>query len=206
MQLHTEFRRNGMALDIDDLDDLDELGDLGGDETAESGEEGEAGGESGSKKGGSKKTLIMAVVGLLAIGGGGAYFFMGSGDNNATVADGEELEEEAEEEAKSTPYYFSLDPAFVVNFVGKGQARFLQVNIDGITRDSLLKEDITTHLPHIRNNILMLLSNKTYDELMTGEGKEKLRKDVLKEVNNILSDETGNEGIEDIFFTSFVMQ
>ena len=177
-------------------------------EDLEDGEEGAA----PPKK--SRTLLIIIVVAVLVLGGGGggAFFFLkgdaseelAEGEEGADGEDGAEAEEEIEELA--TPYYFSLNPPFVVNFVGKGRAKFLQVNIDGLTRNSTVKEDITTHLPHIRNNVIFLLSSKRYEDLITPEGKEDLRKQVLKEIRDILKKETGNGDVEDIYFTSFVMQ
>ena len=165
------------------------------------------------KKGGNMKMIIMsALFILIGIGaGGGAVFFMVNKPvaEAAPVEDEETVAEAGEEGVEampSTPYYFSLDPAFVVNFAGAGRAKFLQVNIDGLTRNPGTKEDITTHLPHIRNNIVMLLSSKKYSDINTPEGKETLRQEVLKEMNTILETETGSGDIEDVYFTSFVMQ
>ncbi len=156
--------------------------------------------------------LIIAVaVVLLGGAGGGAYFMLGKGDAeaavdaNATVAN-DSSDSEDTSETLGEAYYFSLDPPFIVNFAGTNRARFLQVSIEGLTRDSKVKEDITKHLPQVRNNLVLLLSSKTYDELNTMEGKAGLRKQVLKEIQKILETETGQEGIEDVFFTSFVMQ
>ena len=84
--------------------------------------------------------LIIAVVGVLLLGGGGAgaFFMLNPKEAGEEMAE-EGLVEEEETEAPATPYYFSLNPPFVVNFVGKGKARFLQVNIDGLTRDPSVK-------------------------------------------------------------------
>lgn len=80
------------------------------------------------------------------------------------------------------------------------------MSIEGLTRDATVKEDITKHFPQVRNNLVLLLSSKTYDELSNQEGKAALRKQVLKEIQKVLEAETGKEGVEDVFFTSFVMQ
>ena len=173
--------------------------------------EGAVEGEKGGKK--SKTLLLIIIIAILALagGGGGAYFFL-KGDKAEDMAaeDGEggdaEAAEEEVEEMPATPYYFSLNPPFVVNFVGKGRAKFLQVNIEGLTRNPTVKEDITTHLPQIRNNIVFILSSKRHEDLVTAEGKESLRKQLLDEMRNILIKETGNGDIEDIYFTSFVIQ
>ena len=174
------------------------------------GEEGSEGNE-GSKKKLPIKLIIIAAVVVLLGGGGGAYFMMSGGDESEVAAaegskaEGGEEGEESEEQLGEA-HYFSLDPPFIVNFSGKSRARFLQVSIEGMTRDSRVKEDITKHFPQVRNNLVLLLSGKTYAELNTQEGKAALRKQVLKEVQKVLEAETGKEGVEDVYFTSFVMQ
>ena len=184
-------------------------------EEEEATEEGE-GEDQGGGTGKPRTILIVALLVTIGIGvGSGSVYFLLSpssgGEEEATeeVAesdDDEEEEKEEEEEIPATPYYFSLDPAFVVNFTGKSRAKFLQVNIDGMTRDGQIKEDITTHLPQIRSHIILLLSSKTYEDLNTPEGKEDLRKEILAVIKKILRKETGKSEIEDVYFTSFVMQ
>ncbi len=170
---------------------------------AEEGTEEDGGGKS------KPRLLIILIIILVLAGGGGAYYFFkgGAPEGEAAEADAEaEGDDVAEEEKLATPYYFSLDPPFVVNFAGKSRAKFLQVNIGGLTRDPGIKEDITTHLPHIRNNVVFILSSQRYEDLISPEGKENLRKQVLSEIRNILKKETGKGDVEDIYFTSFVMQ
>jgi len=170
--------------------------------------------EEGTSETGKKKSplmLIIIIAAVLLVGGGaGAFFMMGDKEGDATVAENENGEvaegETGEEGASRTAHYFSLDPAFIVNFTGKSRARFLQVSIEGMTRDEKVKEEITKHFPQVRNNIVLLLSGKTSEQLSTPQGKDKLRKEVLKEVQDILVTETGKEGVEDVYFTSFVMQ
>ncbi len=166
-------------------------------------------GADGTEKKKSPLMLIIIIVAVLLIGGGAGAFFM-MGDKEEGTAAAEEngaAESETEEETVSkSAHYFSLDPAFIVNFTGKSRARFLQVSIEGMTRDEIVKEEITKHFPQVRNNIVLLLSGKTSEQLSTPDGKDKLRKEVLKEVQDILVAETGKEGVEDVYFTSFVMQ
>ncbi len=179
-------------------------------EVVEGEDEIEEGSEDTKKKLPIKLIIIIAVV-LLAGGGGGAFFMMGDKADEAVVAEaGGDADADAEEGEESATageaVYFSLDPPFIVNFSGKSRARFLQVSIEGLTRDATVKEDITKHFPQVRNNLVLLLSGKTYEELNTQEGKSVLRKQVLKEVQKVLEAETGKEGVEDVYFTSFVMQ
>jgi flagellar protein FliL len=179
-------------------------------------EEGEEGQQEGGKKKLPLKLIIIVAVVLLVGGGAGAFFMMGDKSTDKTTAEttvskSEEGTESASEEGESSgalgeAHYFSLDPAFIVNFTGKSRARFLQVSIEGMTRDASVKESIAKHFPQVRNNLVLLLSSKTYDELNSVKGKETLRKQVLKEIQKVLEAETGKEGIEDVYFTSFVMQ
>jgi flagellar FliL protein len=187
-------------------------------------------------KGGSKKTLIIiiaAVVVALGAGGGGAWFFMSKGhaDEEVTAdadqgdeADAEEEEKDAKETKKSKSkskkdkkgkkaapkapaLYVKYEPPFVVNFEAKGVMRFLQVSMEVMTRDAPTAEEIKLHEPKIRNNMLLLLGSQTYDTISSMEGKEGLRKQALETIARVVEDE-GGEGkkVEDLYFTSFVMQ
>ena len=116
----------------------------------------------------------------------------------------------APEEHKPDPgkpaQYFSFDPPLVVNFDDSQAVRFLQLSIDVMARDEKVLEAVKQHSPAIRNNLLMLMNNRDYKTLMTREGKEALRQECLKEVQKILKKETGSTGVEDLYFTSFVVQ
>jgi flagellar FliL protein len=115
-----------------------------------------------------------------------------------------------EKEAKSGPskpaIYFAFDPPLIVNFDDSQAVRFLQLQIEVLTRDEKVVEAVKLHQPVIRNNLLMLMNGRDYKALMTREGKEGLRTECLKEVQRILKKETGAAGVEDLYFTSFVVQ
>ena len=75
-----------------------------------------------------------------------------------------------------------------------------------MTRDKEIVEAVELHMPMIRNNLIILFSGQTYNELQTDEGRELLKQDALKEVQNIMQQEMGRPGIEKLLFTNFVMQ
>lgn len=119
-----------------------------------------------------------------------------------------ELEQEyiGGEGAPRQAIYVPMEPPFVVNFEGRGPARFLQVSVEVMTREPDLEEQIKIHTPVIRNNLVLLFSRQTYQDVATHEGKEKLRQAALAEVRKILEVETGRSDVEALLFTSFVMQ
>ena len=122
-------------------------------------------------------------------------------------ADSADSADGADKSGKPAPAnYVSLDPPFVVNFEGNSAARFLQINVEVMSRKPEYAEHIKKHMPVIRNNLVMLFGSQTYDKVNTLKGKEDLRQKALTEVQKILEEETGDSGVEALYFTSFVMQ
>lgn len=155
----------------------------------------------------SKLLVIIASIVIATIAAaGGMYWFVAKGDSGS-VADEEGTKGKSERAPKDPAIYVELEPAFVVNFQAKGMTRFLQVSIQILTRDPSTAELVKLHDPVIRNDLLMLLGNQTYETISTVEGKERLRTEALKAVASIISAEGGTgKKIEQLYFTSFVMQ
>jgi flagellar protein FliL len=159
--------------------------------------------EDAAAPGKSKKWLIIgiAAVVILAGAGAGAWLLMGQDDPHA---------KKTAEKAKvplAPPQYVALDPPFVVNFEGDQLVRFLQVTVQVMTRDATTVELLKANDPVVRNDLLLLFSNQKYAEVSTREGKERLRAEALKAVRHIIESAGGTaDRVEQIFFTSFVMQ
>ncbi len=153
-------------------------------------------------------TAIVLVVGGLFVAGvlpGGAS---DGGGEHVAVEEGQadEGDGQGESSEEMPAIYLPIDPAFVVNFASQGRARFLQISVEVMTRDPKVSEEVEQHLPVIRNNLILLFSSQTYDGVNTLEGKESLREEALTVIQQILEDETGDPGVEAVYFTSFVMQ
>ena len=59
----------------------------------------------------------------------------------------------------------------------------------------------------MRNDLLMLFANQRYEIVAQRDGKEKLRMDALKTIRHIVESNGGKPAsIENVYFTSFVMQ
>jgi flagellar FliL protein len=118
--------------------------------------------------------------------------------------------EAAEEKPSGKPpapaIYLKMDPQMVVNFDATSEVKFLALDIEFMARDQAVIDDVQRNMPKIRNNILMLISNRDYKTLMTREGKDKLRLEALDEARKVLKQETGSAKLEDLLFTSFVVQ
>lgn len=125
----------------------------------------------------------------------------GHGDGKGDAKHGKKAKAEM-----GPPVYVKLGDPLVVNFVENNQIRYLQVQMEVMTRDATKSEEIETHMPLIRNNLLMMLSDLDYATISSFSGKQKIRAEALAEVQNIMQEETGDPVVEELYFTSFVMQ
>jgi flagellar FliL protein len=101
--------------------------------------------------------------------------------------------------------YYAIDPPLVVNFEDGSVVRFLQISMEIMAHDEKAIDSVQRNHPVIRNNLLLLMSNRNYQSMMTREGKEKLRQEALTEVRAVQKKE-GSPDVDDLLFTSFVVQ
>lgn len=132
----------------------------------------------------SKKMLIiiLAVV-LLAGGGGGAFFFM----KKSKPAEEDGGHAAAVEHAKpaAPPTFLPLE-TLVVNLADPGGERFAQLGITLEIADPKVADSVKAFMPSIRNAVLLTVSQRTTQELLSVEGKAKLAKDIRREVSTPL--------------------
>jgi len=143
-------------------------------------------------KSGSKKMIIIivaALVTVLLIGGGAAAFLLMKSGDQTEATDEEGYEDEAPAKKKAAPEkdekavpptFVPLDP-FVVNLADRDSERFAQVGITLQIDDPKTAEEIKAYMPAIRNAVLLILSYKTAEELLSNEGKLKLADEIARE-------------------------
>lgn len=145
--------------------------------------------------------LITAAVAVLAAAaaGGGVWFYAGKSAGGAAKA--------AEPQRPPQAHYLALEPAFVVNLNGSYDGpRYLQIEAQLMTRDELALAELTTHVPAIRANLLMLFSQVEPEQIADRAGRQKLQAEALAEVQKVMEAETGKKCADEILFTSFVTQ
>ena len=170
---------------------------------------------SGKGKGIIKWVLIaLGLVMLVGVSVGTSIYFMnslmhnksGAQDTAQSQGDTAKHKEEKSKKEQKTAIYYKIDPPFVVNFQGENGNQFLQVTIELMTYDPQVIPAIEKHMPVIRNNLVFLLSSVDYKQISTLEGKQKLRADTLAEIQKVLKEKIGKPGVEEVYFTSIVMQ
>jgi flagellar FliL protein len=96
---------------------------------------------------------------------------------------------------------YHLDP-FIVNLADEGGKRFLRVTMELEVKNAEMVNNVESHLPRIKDTILMVLPTKKYADLHTVDGKVALRDQIMKKINGFLKDAP----ITHIYFTEFVIQ
>lgn len=175
-------------------------------------------GEEGAKKKGKGKLIIILVV-LLALilggAGGGWYWWSqkkaaaaaaaedGDDEDQAPVKKKKKKKKEKGEEEKA-PVFVSLD-AFTVNLQGE-EGQLLQTTITLQMVDEEDAAKLKQHLPLIKSRLLMLLSSKHPQEVLTAEGKAKLAEEIAAQIRQPFFPGDYPMEILNVLFTSFIVQ
>ncbi|MFT5446391.1 MAG: flagellar FliL protein [Gammaproteobacteria bacterium] len=154
------------------------------------------------------KELLVPILLLVNLALTGAV--LGMGMSGMLIAAPMAAEGEAAEGMESTEvkpaFYHEFKPEIVVNFPGAGQPRYMQMSLTAVTGDEAAIAALELHAPAIRNDLLMLFSGIEPEPLATREGKEKMLNSALETVRGIMQKRYGQEAVEEMYFTRFVMQ
>ncbi len=163
--------------------------------------------EKKSKGGGINKILLM-IIGLLLgviIAGAAAFFFMFSAPSDEEIA--KEIEKDAMPQevvkagSEEIGVIVELKP-FIVNLEDPKARHFLKATISLEVKDDSAKSDVEKYLPKIRNDILLLLSSKTLEDVITIEGKVRLKDEIMSRISRII----GAGKLKNVYFSQFVVQ
>lgn len=131
----------------------------------------------------SKKMLIVIavlIVVVLLVGIGGYIFISKRNAAADEDGDGPTVSRAAPPgKPKAPPVYLPLDP-MVVNLADIGGDKVAQVGITLEVVDAKASDTVKAYLPTIRSSVLLLISQKTAEELLKPEGKEQLASDILR--------------------------
>lgn len=157
-----------------------------------------------SRKGFGIGALLAVGVISVAASGGATWWLSARPAPDATPNPNTEPTEAAAVPAPAA--YLAVEPAFVVNLEDPDIPHYLQVDVQLMSREPAALDTVRTHLPRVRNNLLLLFGQQKPSDLSTREGKDQLRALALAEVQTVMKAETGKPLVDDLYFTSFVMQ
>ncbi len=165
--------------------------------------------EAGEAAGGGKKKLIIIIsaVALLLIGGGVAAWFLLSGGDEAPTDQAQAKAEEAPPpQAEQGPaQYVDLKPVLVANLASK-RPKMVQMGLQVRVYSQAMADFLKNNDPMIRNDLLNLLGTQDGKVLLTRKGKEDLRAAIKKVLARIGKRYRAPGKVDEVFFSSFVLQ
>lgn len=117
-----------------------------------------------------------------------------------------DLQNQTQVQALGPARYHQIQPPFVVNFPVGNRVRFLQVELSVLAREQEALDVVIAHMPLIRNNLLIILQRQNVQELLTDAGKESLQQQLTTGIQEVVNQQLGRPGIENVLFVSFVVQ
>lgn len=157
------------------------------------------------EKEGSKKKLfiiIAAVVVVLLAGGIGAWYFLKSKPPAPAEQDpGQNVPVPALKQQSQIGPMVNIEE-FVVNIISGDTAHYVKASITVELTNEAVQSEVEQRMPQIRDAVLLLISNKTYEELQDLQGKKQLKAELLSKLNSFL--QAGK--VVSIYFTNFVVQ
>jgi flagellar FliL protein len=180
------------------------------------------------KGGGLVKILLFVIIGILSIviSIGATLYLTGFFDAKPVVVDenGNVITQEADAEfdpnspepltkvskeqlegQKFDQLYNEMERKFTVNLLSSKQ--FCQFTMGFMTHyDQRVVDNVYKHELALRSAIIMEVSTYSKDQLSTVLDKQELANKIKERMNRVLIDYEGFGGIEEIFFTEFIIQ
>ncbi|MBU0943424.1 MAG: flagellar basal body-associated FliL family protein [Proteobacteria bacterium] len=91
---------------------------------------------------------------------------------------------------------------FIVNIISEDESHYVKAALTIELNKEEALEEVNKRMPQIRDAILLLVGNKTYEELHDLQGKKQLKAELVSKINSFLQ----NGKIKAIYFTDFVVQ
>lgn len=157
------------------------------------------------KSGGKKKLIIIVIAALLVllIGAGATYFFLLKDDSANDPSQKPGAEVPVPDLGKDTDIGPMINiEEFIVNIISAESNHYVKAALTLELTSETAKEETNMRMPQVRDAILLLVGNKTYDELQDLQGKKQLKAELSSKLNSLL--QTGR--VKAIYFTEFVVQ
>ena len=162
--------------------------------------------EAPAEKSGSKKKLFIMIgagVLVLLIGlGVGAFFFLKKEPPPPEDKDpGQEVPVPDIQKKSEIGPMVNIDE-FIVNIISADVSHYVKASLTVELTNEEVKGEVEQRMPQVRDSVLLLIGNKTYEELQDLQGKRQLKAELTSKINSFL--QTGK--VKSIYFTNFVVQ
>lgn len=131
-----------------------------------------------------KSSYIIIILLVVVIAFGGAFLYYNISTKPTEI----------------TYYNYSPGNEFVTNL--KGGNKFVRVVVELQVYNKDVLNDLQKQNSKIRDAIILVLRNKSSDELDGSKGQLKLQSDIKAEINKIV----GSDKVTNVFFDDFIVQ
>lgn len=156
------------------------------------------------EEGGGKKKLIIIAAALVVLLGAGAaaYFLFLKKDPTPEEKPNEQVEmiQPDVDDAEIGPM-INIEE-FIVNIISEDTAHYVKASLTLELTNEKVLEEATKRMPQIRDAVLLLIGNKTFEELQDLQGKKQVKAELKNRINTFLK--TGK--VKSIYMTDFVVQ
>jgi flagellar basal body-associated protein FliL len=136
------------------------------------------------------KLGLLAVVLVLVLGAGGIFFWLRPLHSTSAAETGSSVQSTVALET------------FVVNLSGSGERAYLRVGISLGLSHPLARKQEDVPMALVRDTVLSVLSSAQPAQLLQAEGKRQLKAELLR----ALQERVPQLGVQDIYFTEFLVQ
>lgn len=133
--------------------------------------------------------LILLPAVLLLAGGGAAYFFL--------------LRPKSPKPPPPKETYDYQLHDLTVNLADEQRPHYLNTSVGLVIAGVAPEDTVQTLDAQIRDAVIMVITQHTYGDLLTAEGKKALKDNIKSAVDQVLHED--KLAVEDVLFTAFVM-
>jgi flagellar protein FliL len=110
---------------------------------------------------------------------------------------------EGEGAEASGPTYVEMTPKFIINLVDP--KKYLMINVQLLVEGPENIAKVKKHMPILRNDMIMMLSNLHASDVQTMEQREALRLKTRQLIIDILTKIQNPDGFRDVYFSEFLV-
>jgi flagellar protein FliL len=113
----------------------------------------------------------------------------------------------AAQNSAANPGYVSLGDPLVLNLATGGtRLSFVQLKADVLVKNENDIGLVELHIPALRHQLILMLSEQNAADMKSATKREELRKTVTSRIRSVFKELTGVDAIEEVLFTSFLVQ
>lgn len=147
------------------------------------------------------RLMLFIVIGLVLILIAGGGFFVYTQILSSSPEKEEKQQTTKTDNLEPVGKMFALEP-FVVNLADPQGKRYLKIKINMELKDPKAVERAEKLSPKLRDIVIMMISSLAFEEVMTSEGKLRIREELRTRFNRVLKPYK----VEHIYFSEFVIQ